>query len=49
MLNAVLDGCFEAITAAARVDLSLRTILLFDAVFAGMSRADEPDTRPYSG
>jgi len=33
-------------TTAARVELSLRTILLFDAVFAGMSREDEPDTRP---
>lgn len=49
MLNAVLDGCFEAITAAARIDISLRIILLFDAVFAGMSRADQPDTRSYSG
>ncbi|MGI8729925.1 MAG: hypothetical protein ACR2LK_08040 [Solirubrobacteraceae bacterium] len=36
----------ETLTTAARVELSLRTIPLLDAVFAGMSRADEPDTRP---
>lgn len=47
MLNAVLEGCFEAITAAGRAELSLRTILLFGAVFAGTSRVDLPDTRPY--
>lgn len=48
-LNAVLDACFNAIPAAAAVELSLRTILLHDAVMAGLSRVDPPPTPPYGG
>lgn len=46
-LNAVLDGCFDAISAAAAADPALTTILLHDAVMAGLSRADQPDAAPY--
>lgn len=46
-LNAVIDSCFEAVQAAANVDVSLRPILLFDAVMAGLSLRERPATPPY--
>ncbi len=46
-LNAVIDSCFDAIRVAARVELTLRPILMFDAVFAGMAIVDPPATPPY--
>jgi hypothetical protein len=49
-LNSVIDNGFATLTQAARAELLLRPILMFDAAISGLTLAKPPEAaRPYDG